>query len=119
MQELKIGQAVVCTGYVQLEYDETNHRKPFDYPTRNFNGVIVGKAIQPLGKYHGPSYGMEWDAESPYLVIRGTVELWQVKIGWRNKPLLVRDENLQPCAAFDLPKQSRRPAPLPAPAVAA
>ncbi len=105
MKSLKIGDAVLCSAFAEMQYDEADNRFVHVQPCKLFGAVITGKVRKQLGTYHaGRPAGMFGDDyEQAVLAHTKTVVLWEVRISWLNKPLLVRDEDLEPTLPFDLP----------------
>lgn len=115
MQNLNIGQRVRVTGLSVAK--ETPHG-----PTGSFNmanvhirsyderplrqpvyGIICGLSRRPTGK-------TRWHGEGPDWTQTGSVLVWEVKLGWLNKPILVPDSGLKKTRAkFVLPKKAQRP----------
>lgn len=108
MKPLNIGDCVLCSAVASLQYDENDRRLVHAQPCKKFEAVITGKQRKQLGTYHAGSqqpynYLTDGDYTPPCLSHDKTVILWEVRISWLNKPLLVRDEDLEPSLPFVLP----------------
>ena len=105
MKTLKIGQTVMVTGKALVGYSWINEieaqRRLEWWSTEPFMAVVVGQVVKQLGTYCSGSsrnwYGQgDDDYDGPSLTVTGTVILWRVRQGFRNKELLVRDEDIAP-----------------------
>lgn len=120
MQDFLIGQSIVVSHIADPSY----HYPPFDMTGKRKGAgrrivaarrikpviaVIIGKAVRQLGYYCAgrPAYsGMgSWgeDFDPPSLDVTGTVTLWQLRTGWRNRPLLAFDKHVRAAILSDFP----------------
>lgn len=116
MKKLTIGTPVHVTAIVELEYSGSGkryNREVAIYPVEPFAAVIVGKAVKYTGTFKPATSqsAMNWsyDYESATLLVDKAHTFWQVKAGMINKPVLVRDEDLEEVAPFTIPHQGRKP----------
>ena len=105
MKNLNIGDTVLCSAVAEMQYDEHDQRFVHRQPCMLFGAVVTGKVRKQLGTYHaGRPAGMFGDDYEPALLSHTkTVVLWEVRISWLNKPLLVQDEDLEASVPFHLP----------------
>jgi hypothetical protein len=131
VNNFKIGDLVVVTFVSAIEFVEFPEPKPgqlinmtgakkglVDYPLeRPIIAAIIGKATKYTGAYYPASRTSGWwgeDDQPAHLSVDGSVTFWQVRHGWLNKPLLVRDELVRPYEGeFELPRMAPRPRYLP------
>ena len=105
MKDLKIGDPVTVFALTEMSYDEESPpnrivETTVHYP---FNAEIIGKRTKMLGKLSRGGVSMdEW--EPAYLMVKGCLKLWEVRTGVENKPLLVADEDMEPCEQFEVPR---------------
>jgi hypothetical protein len=97
MKSLNIGTRVIFDRLAAVDYGDEDDKVLMSAPIKPMVGWIVGIATKRLGRRQGGIPGEDY--EPAYLQVSGTVYLWQVKTGLRNKILLVRDEDIQetPC----------------------
>lgn len=116
MKPLTIGTCVRATaiadvGYANYELDD--HEKVIQvFPVEPLSAVIVGQQVKYTGTFcpaRGRSTYAWEDYEEAHLAVDRAVTFWQVKVGMVNKPILVRDEDLEVIEAFKLPRQGRKP----------
>lgn len=116
MQDFKIGQPVVISHTTTMSYlapeitgsgrarREQLERCAYAYPlTQTRRGVIVGVKNCPLGVLHVGT-GSNFGNYQP----NGSIQLWEVKIGMRNKVVLVQDQHAIACDEFELPTMAPR-----------
>lgn len=109
MQDLKIGQSVMVSAVTSVGYGLTNERRAFRDKVV-MEAVITGRRIKYLGilkTFPGSSLFME-PSDPSELKVTGSLELWEVRTGMLNNPLLVADGDLKPCDNFTLPRMYRR-----------
>lgn len=110
MKALKIGQLVRVTAVAALEYQEDNRKIVTTVATDPFLAVVTGQAIKHTGRFLGrnfPDHNGEYGYR--HLKVDGAVTLWEVRHGMVNKPLHVRDEDLEAVEEeFTLPRCARR-----------
>lgn len=92
------GKALV--GYSWIEAIQ-NYRRLEWWDCEPFMAVIVGQVVKQLGTYSpGHNGRSNWygddDPEGPSLTVTGTVALWIVRQGLRNREWHVRDEQVKP-----------------------
>lgn len=114
MKPLKIGQTVRVSAFATVEYINDRDRAVTTAPVESFLAVIVGQAVRYTGTYQPASGGSRpWgdeDYEQASLTVSGSVTLWEVRMGMVNKPMLVRDEDLEAVTEeFLLPRQADKP----------
>lgn len=98
MKDFEIGQRVIVNAVATMGYDERDNRIVRRNSIVPVDAVITGQATRYLGRYHGASHG-NWanDEYSPAeLAVSGSVTLWCVRMGTKNKEHLVQDADLEP-----------------------
>lgn len=98
MQDFKIGQLVSFDHIAESIY-EGNDKKVIFSEIQPLKGLIVGRATRQEGTYHKESCGGVWndgEYDPAYLSVSKVIPLWEVKISWRNRPLLVSDDHAKP-----------------------
>lgn len=116
MQDFQIGQLIYFDHISESCYID-DEKTVIHSEIQPMKGLIVGKAYKQEGTYNksrgGSSlsgYSGEEDYEPPSLSVSRVIILWEVKTGWRNRPLLVLDEYATPWSGeFTLPTQSLKP----------
>lgn len=101
-----IGQPVLVMSYVEPEYID-NERQLLVYPHSAPHyplGIVVGAKLIHLGLYHpGATEGDHWGPKGdhwgpndtpPYLEVTQVIHLYEVRLGWINRPLLCRLEDV-------------------------
>lgn len=111
MQDFWIGQVVSFDHIAESVYEGDN-RKVIFTEVHPMMGAIVGIACKQEGTYEKgnpkPWYGEDYDP--PFLSVSKVISLWEVRTGWRNRPVLVSDDHAKPTdEAFKLPTQSLKP----------
>ncbi len=115
MKAFNIGDTVQVSAFASVDYHEENEKTCRAYNTIPFLAVVTGKSVKQLGTYScGRGGGLAgYDNEDytpPTLIVGGTVTLWEVKTGWLNKVILVRDEDLvKSDFVLRLPQTGRKP----------
>lgn len=113
MKSLTIGQLVRVSAIADVGYysfTDESRRSLMTFSVEPFLALIVGQVVKQTGEYAGGRrwHGLDFeDYEPPHLKVGGTVTLWQVRAGMVNKPVLVRDEDLEPSdEPFKLPRRA-------------
>lgn len=106
MKNFTIGSRVTVHQIAELKY--VNNKRVVEITAvKPFNGAIIGKAIRYLGDYqHG---GPE---DEPYLGVKDTIILWQVRASMTSTPVLVHDSDLTRDPNYgsdDLPFRASKP----------
>jgi len=115
MKPLSIGQLVRVRKFAEVGYYDGLEKKLATFDVEPFLALIVGQTVKRLGTYHSGSRGDGWsgDYEEASLSISGSVTLWLVRAGMVNKPLCIRDEDIEPVPSesseFKLPWRAAKP----------
>jgi hypothetical protein len=98
MQALEIGQRVIVRAISTMGYDGHNNRVVNRNSIVPVDAVITGQAVRYLGKYHRSHGGDGWgeDYTPAELAVSGSVTLWCVRMGLKNREHLVQDADLEP-----------------------
>lgn len=112
MQDLWIGQ-VVSFDHIAESIYEGDDKKVVFTEVHPMMGVIVGIACKQEGTYSKGSSGGWWndgEIDPPSFSVSKVIQLWEVRTGWRNRPVLVSDDHAKPTdEVFKLPTQSLKP----------
>jgi hypothetical protein len=110
MKPLTIGQLVRASATAEMVYDQHRKRTLEVSPAVPFLAMVVGQVVKQSGTYVPAGTGFDdGDYESAHLIVDKALTLWQVRTGMLNKPLLVRDEDLEPSIQpFVLPRRAAR-----------
>lgn len=114
MKPLTIGDSVLVAAVSELGYYDyavgPPQRAVGTHRVEPFMAVIVGQARKQIGRYV-PATQSSWDGdyEPPSLKVDKVVTLWEVRTGLRNKPILVRDEDLEASDKYSLPMIGPKP----------
>lgn len=111
MQELKIGQPVTVKAVTEVGYPNDLEREAIRDEV-SLKAVVIGRRVKYLGTLRtfgrNSFMNLEYESEQSELHVTGSLELWEVRTGMLNKPLLVADGDLEPCEEFELPRMYRR-----------
>lgn len=109
MQSMRIGDSVMVSATRSVEYDKDLNKRVYVNKCKPFKAVITGKRIKALGKLiHNVNNGY-FDYDPPSLKVMETIELWEIRSGLLNKPLLADIDDMVDIAPFNLPRRSLRP----------
>ena len=108
MQNLKIGQPVSVSAVSEVGYPNDNEREVMRDKV-SLKAVVTGRRMKYLGSLRTfPGSSLFGEAPEPSeLRVSGSVELWEVRTGMLNKPLLVADGDLETCEEFEFPRLFR------------
>ena len=112
--KFKFGDRVSVSAEARMEYDDLGKRHlvrdKYVAPTI---GRICGLRKRQLGEYKpgNPDTGYPYDEFSaPYLKITGIIELWEIKIGYLNKPIQAHEDDITKLGGnYDIPILSMKP----------
>lgn len=98
-------------GYTEPKYyDRTISNKALAKPE---HGIVSGITVKHTGRYDTRNWYLDLDGggcSEATLSSKGTIRVWEVRIGWLNKPVLVSDEHIKPSRKkFTLPQIKGRP----------
>lgn len=100
MQDLKIGDRVLCSAICYPDYTEDGKRVLFRTDSGHFEAVVTGQKRVQLGEYvpgsEGTSSGYDPpDYEPPYLSVTETLLVWCVRRRIDRREIWVADEDLR------------------------
>lgn len=105
--KFKIGEWVVVSN-ISVMVHEDDARKLSTTPKVHVVGQICGAVTRFTGIVERPSYsnyyddGTPYDYEPPYLDVKGSVMLWEVREGLLNTPILALEENITSLGELDI-----------------
>src|SRR5437870_5162729 len=98
MQPLEIGQRVIVWAVSTMGYDG-DQRVVDRHSIVTVDAVITGQTVRYLGRYQsarGVGLYPDEDYAQAELHVTGSVELWCVRMGMKNREHLVQDADLEP-----------------------
>ena len=112
--KFKFGDRVSVSAEARMDYNDLGERHLVrDKYAQPAIGRICGLRKRQLGEYKpgNPDTGYPYDEFSaPYLKITGIIELWEIKIGYLNKPIQAHEDDITILeGSYDIPILSMKP----------